>query len=57
MQEENVEGWNILNKYILFAVVIGLVAGAFYLGVLTSKISIYEKQLGIGKVQNTASDY
>ncbi len=51
MNEEKVESWNILNKYVPFAVVIGLVAGSFYLGVLTSKVSIYEKQLGIGNGQ------
>ncbi len=49
MNDEKVEDWGILNKYIPFAVLIGLVAGAFYLGVLTSKVSIYEKQLGIAK--------
>jgi len=54
MNEEKVENWNILNKYVPFAIVVGLAAGAFYLGVLTTKISIYEKQLGIGNVQGSA---
>jgi len=47
------ESWAILNKYKVLAVAFVLIAGSFYMGVLTAKVSVYEKQLGIGNKGNT----
>ena len=46
MNNENQESWGILKKYKVPAVMLILIAGSFYVGVLTAKVNLYEKQLG-----------
>jgi len=46
MDNENQESWDILKKYKVPAVVLILIVGSFYIGVLSAKVNLYEKQLG-----------
>jgi hypothetical protein len=49
MEEEKFESWDILNKYKVTGLILILVAVSFYLGSMSAKIRVYEKQLGIVK--------